>query len=61
LTFETKSKSELDDQSWTGFLVGVSNACKYDGHLQESACKNSTDLRDDTISDKKPRQRLEVA
>ena len=37
LTFRMKSNSELDDRSWTG----VSNECKYDGCLQESAMYRS--------------------
>ena len=36
LTLGIKGKSELDDRSWTCFLTGVSNECKYDGCLQES-------------------------
>ena len=37
LTLGTKSKSELDDRSWTGFLTELRNECKGDGCLHESA------------------------
>ena len=37
LILGTRSKSPPDGQSWTGFLRGINDECKYDGCLHESA------------------------
>jgi len=65
-TLETNSKPELlDDRRWTGLLTVGSNECKYDGCSHDSGkttngIYDGTDLKDETISDRKPKQSLHI-